>query len=296
MNNELLTYLPIAAVVVAGAVYAYKHRKIADIDVPVPAQLRQDILYGYYGTMDDQAALTKDYTNLLWEAQFQGMEKAADSILTASKFTVLDVANQVMLRFAESGRNYKINPFAEGNLRILFDYLENKGALKYVKVLTPIDEPNTNARSTEDVQEAINVVKKITSEYHSLDGVKLGVIYAAKPATYECIEQFDYVGVDDYDSKSQIFTNGTYEGIKSRLKPGAKTIILPGGGFGQDPEPFVNFAHNNLEVGMLVPFTYLDPMVGADTWIGLGNDLNPRKQAYIDVGKTIVGLNNDKSS
>lgn len=289
MSNTL-PLIPLAVAGVVAGIYLYRHRKIEDVDVPKPTVLRKDLLYGYYGTMNTQAKDTKGFVNLLWEAQFEGIEKATQNILTASTFTVLDVANQVMIKFANSGKNYKYSMMAEKNLRELFDYMSKRGALKYVKVITPMDEPNTNVLSTEDVQQGINVVLKVAKDYPELEGVKLGVIYAAKPATYECIEQFDYVGVDDYDSKSQIFTNGTYEGIKSRLKPGAKTIILPGGGFGQDPESFVNFAHGNAEVGMLVPFTWLDPMQGADTWVGLGNDANPRKQAYIDVGKQICGL------
>lgn len=287
--------LPLISLAVAGVVagvYLYRHRKINDVDVPKPTVLRKDLLYGYYGTVGNQAKDTKGVVNLLWEAFLDGsLPKAINNILTAETFTVLDVANQVMHKFADHGRNYEFASYAEQSLRDLFTNLRLTGALKYIKVITPMDEPNTNVASKEDLQKAIDLVIRVAKEFPELDGVKLGVIYAAKPVDYWCIEQFDYVGVDDYDSKSQIFTNGTYEGIKSRLKSGAKTIILPGGGFGQDPQPFINFAHNNQEVGMLVPFTWLDPMQQADTWVGLGNDLNPRKQEYIDVGKTIIGLN-----
>lgn len=291
MANSVVPYLPLAIAGAVAGVYLYKHRKINDVTIPEPSALRKDLLYGYYGTIGGQAYDTKGFVNLLWEAQFEGIEKATQNILIAETFTVLDVANQSMVRFASSGRNYKFHTNAENNLRELFRFMSSKGALKYVKVITPMDEPNTNVLSQEDFQKSIDAVLKVAKEFPELADVKLGVIYAAKPQEYWCIEQFDFVGVDDYDSKSQIFFNGTYEGIKSRLKPGAKSIILPGGGFGQDPQPFINFAHNNQEVGMLVPFTWLDPMQQADTWVGLGNDLNPRKQAYIDVGKTIVGLN-----
>lgn len=287
--NELTPYAATAIAALVLGAYVYKHRKIADISISAPTELRKDVLYGYYGRIGNQALDTKDFTNLLWESQFEGIENASKSILDASKFTVLDVANQVMLKFADSGRNYRYSDRAESNLHECFSYLQSKGALKYVKVIVPMDEPNTNVRTIEDLQQAIDVVKKVASDYPELAGIKLGIIYAAKPTTYECIEQFDYVGVDDYEAKSQIFTNGTYAGIVARLKPGAKTILLPGGAFGQDPQPFENYTHTNKEVGILLPFTWLDPMVGADKWIGLGNNNNPRKQAYIDVGKRIVG-------
>lgn len=75
------------------------------------------------------------------------------------------------------------------------------------------------------------------------------------------------------------------------MRPDSKTILLPGGGFGQALKPFWNYAHNNKEVGMLIPFTWLDGEDPRDTWIGLGNDKNPRKQEYLDYGKIIFNLN-----
>ena len=258
-----------------------------DIDIP-PAPARTDLYYTYYGRLNEQVEETIDHVNLLWESQFEGHVASADNILKAKLPTVLDVANQVMLKFAESGKNHRLNPEAETNLRGLFNYHRLRGSLEYIKFITPMDEPNTNVRSQEDVQQAIDIIRKVAADFPELNGLKFVCIYAAKPETYECISEFDYVGVDDYDLKSQIFVNGTYGHLRSKLRSDQKTIILPGGAFGQNPHPFENFANGNSEVGMVIPFVWFGPMQPADKWVGIRDDVN-QKMIYTLLGKRITG-------
>lgn len=268
----------------------YKRTHIHDISILQPSKLRTDLLYGYYGCLNDQAKETLDHTNLLWESQFQGQEKASENILTSKTFTVLDIAPQIMLKFAESGRNYKIHPDAESRLKVLFDYLQGTGALQYVKAIYPMDEPNTNVRSEDDLKTGIDIIRKVAANYPELTGFKLLVIYAAAPETFECFSEFDYVGVDDYDNKSQIFVNGTYGHLRSKLDLNRqKTILLPGGAFGQDPTPFMNFAHTNSEVGMVVPFVWFNGFNPNDKWTGIREPNNLLKSSYVFYGKQLTG-------
>lgn len=276
-------------IAIAVAVYLYKKRPIKDIDVPVPAVLRTDLLYGYFGTLRNQVDDTIGDVNLLWECMFEGHITATENILKMRLPTILDVQTRVLRKFAESGKNYEYNPDAVENMRALFEWLKKYNALQYIKAVVPIDEPNTNAKSEEDLQKAIDAIRLVAAEYPELADLKLCTVYAAKPTPFTLLDQFDWVGVDDYDSKSQIFVNGTYAELRKSLNKDQRTIILPGGAFGQDPVPFVNIAHTYPEVIAVVPFVYFGPMVPADTWVGIGDDKNPLKSTYRAVGRALIG-------
>lgn len=260
--------------------YAYKNRQIPDIDLPIIDNRK--IYFGYYGRIENQVAETRDHTNLLWESQFEGHEKASEAILAAKMDTLLDVHVQL---FNNSTKDTKFTLHADcaNNLRNLFNYLRSTGALKYVKVLYPVDEPNTMMESPTDLLQGIRTLKVVAGEFEELKNVKYAVIYAAKPESYTCHEEYDYIGVNDYQFKSQIFINGTYDSIK---KLGKQTFIVPGGAFGQDPQPFLNFANANPEVAAIIPFVWFGPQVPADKWIGI-RDQGIRRQAYIDIGKQL---------
>lgn len=278
----------IAILLILIVAYQWKHRAVHDIDVPTPDGFRHDLLYGYYGTMGDQVAWTKGCVNLLWECQFEGWQKAADNMASAGLPTLLDVANQLFHRIADHGKNYAVHPTAEQNLRDLFDYLKVRGVLQHVEYLYPLDEPNTNCATPQDLLKAIGVARKVAAEYTELAGIMFAVVYADSPRSFTCIEQFDRVGVNNYEAKSGILLDG-YQDLLMAKRPDAETILLPGGAFGQDPTPFMNWAHSHKEVAMVAPFTWLGPMVPADEWVGLGNPENPRHQQYLDIGRSICG-------
>lgn len=281
-------YYALIIVLILIVAYQWKHRTVRDIDVPTPAKHRDDLLYGYYGTMDDQVAWTRGCVNLLWECQFQGWVKAADNMASAGLPTLLDVANQCFHRIADHGKNYAVHPTSEQNLRDLFNYLKSRGVLHQVEYLCPLDEPNTNCATPQDFLAGIMACRKVAAEYTELAGIRFAVVYAAYPASFTCIEQFDLVGVDDYEAKSTLLMN-VYQDLLMAKRPDAKTILLPGGAFGQDPTPFMNWAHSHREVALVAPFTWLGPMVPADKWVGLGNPENPRHQQYLDIGRSICG-------
>lgn len=283
------------ALFVLYRIYKAKHPTFDDIVVPPPAVYRKDLYFGYFGAYDDQATETLGSVNLWWECGFQGEAKAISNILTAKVATVLSCGDPYLYeRFQPSGRNWRVKADAETLLRGHFQALRAAGALQYVKVVVPFDEPNTNV-AVGEFQKGIDVVKKVAAEFSELADLKLATIYAFEPTPYDCIEQMDFVGIDDYSQKSAILTNGAYGALKAMLRPDQKTILVPGGCFGQDPTPFVNFAESNPEVAAVLGFVWFKAPTPADVdaikghpWVGIGETGNPLKETYLAAGKTVI--------
>lgn len=284
-----MNYIVVIIAIILIVAYWYTHRKISDANIPAPATERHDLLFGYYGCVGDQVRETAGCVNILWECQFGGPDEAATNIFTAKMPTVLDLANQLFEKFQPAGRNYRFRVDAESRLMGLFKFMQANGSLSYVKGLVPMDEPNTNVQSDVDLMAAINTIRKVAAQFPELQDSKLVCIYAAKPDVYPCIKEFDWVGFDDYDMKSQIFVNGQYANLVKQKRPDAQTILLPGGAFGQDLTPFLNFAHSNMEVGAIVAFTWFGPREAADTWVGIGSEANPRRLQYVNEGRKLIG-------
>lgn len=267
-----------------GGLLIYSRRS-KDITVPTPAKLRTDLYYGYYGCDQGQALEVRGHTNLHWESQFNGMAQAATDIYTMGCATVLDVMPQLFEKVAQSGRNYALKVGAADELRALFSYLRIRGALHYVKGIVPIDEPNTNCRSASELAAACDIIRRVADEFPELLGFRLGVIYAASPEPFDCIQLFDVVGVNDYEEKSSILT-GVYQRLLAAKRPDARTILLPGGAFGQDPTPFVNWAHSDEAVIAIVPFVWFGPREPRDTWVGIRDHVLRSK--YEETGRALI--------
>lgn len=218
------------------------------------------------------------------ESQFQGPDVAVDNIRKANMDTALDVMFQVYERVPNDSESV-VRVDAEQRLRDFFTFLRNNGVLNRVKILYPADEPNNTVLNLEEIQKGVLIVRKVAAEFPDLDGVKLAVIYAADK-DFIGKELFDYVGFDDYDKKSHVLVNEQYQKLKRELLPHQKIILVPGGAYGQDPTPFVNFAHANPEVGIVMPFLWYD-----DPWNNvkaLGIRSGVLKQAYINAGHKVI--------
>lgn len=277
--------LAIVGIVILYFIKLYK--TVPQAVIPEPAVKRTDLYYGYYGCVGDQALQVKDHTNLHWESQFDGVGPTVDNILLMNRATVLDVGPQMFIRVDDHGKNWVYNPQAVPALWSLFDNLRAHGVLDRVKVLIPMDEPNINVATPQDLLRAINTIRLVAGNFTELVGFKLACIYAAKPESFTCIERFDYVAVDDYGEGTNIFTNGTYDALVAAKRPDAKTFIIPGGAFGQDPKPFLNFAHSHPEVAAVIPFCWFGPREPKDKWVGIG--VGPLRGAYVMAGKELVG-------
>jgi hypothetical protein len=258
-----------------------------DITVVAPTTWRTDLLYGYYGCRGDQIAETRDHVNLFMESLFEGPDKAISNILSAGMTTMIDVSWYLFV-WTPDGSGRTLRPDAETSLRGYFQALSDAGALRYVRYIYPIDEPN-NVTDIDNLTSAIALIKKLAAEFPELNGYKLAVIYAAdKPFIGQ--EMFDLVGFDDYAEKSSILV-GQYVALKRSLKPGQKTILVPGGTFLQDPIPFVNFAEQNHEVALVMPFVWFDGAAGRP-----GIRSNGMAVQYVAAGKSIIGVGNLKSA
>lgn len=267
MNTTLLTIL----IIIIVCVWFLVKWKPAPQQAVIPAPLtkRTDLYYGYYGCVGDQAMEVQGHTNLHWESQFDGIGRTIDNILTMARTTVLDVGPQLFTKIAEHGKNYAFNPEGVTALRSLFGNLQAHGVLHFVKVLVPMDEPNTSVATPQDLLRAINTIQSVASEFPELEGFKLACIYAAKPWSFTCIERFDYVAVCAPEDGTSLFVDGTYHSLVTAMRPDAKTFILPYGAFGQDPTPFLNFAHSHPEVAAVISFCWFGPREPGDKWVGI---------------------------
>ena len=293
--NAMTVILLIVAIL--GVAYWYKKRPVKEIDIPAPAKLRTDLYYGYYGCevgpdvegrLQNQPLETKSHVNFFWEAQFNTPEDTVNNILFMKLPTILDVTNNAFSRTTTSGRSFTCRPDAEVLLTELFKRLQDAGALKYVVGICPVDEPNINTTEGE-LRKAIGVIETVAARFSDLSGFKFTWAYAAMPETYDCIDKVHWVATNDYEKLNTIFdgADGAYNKLVRQLKPHQRTFIIPGGAFGQNPEPFVNFAHSHPEVIAIVPFCWFGRREKADTWIGIGNPLNGRMQQYIEAGLKI---------
>lgn len=252
-----------------------------DIVVPTPTRYRNDLMYGYFGCLDNQVFETKDQINLLMECNWNGLSGCIANIKSAQKPTMLDVSWYVFTTTAK-GDGRIVRQDAESMLTNYFNSLQASGVLEYVKILYPMDEPNNVVTTEAEFIKGINLIRKVASSYRELSGAKYAVIYATdKP--YMAIGEFDYAGFDDYDNRSSVLKTW-YPMLLNQLKPWQKTILVPGGQspWKQDPTPFVNFAEENLEVGMVLPFIWADV---PDS--GKGIRSNGMAAQYTAAGKTI---------
>lgn len=271
----------LAAAILIGVILYRKYRTFSDIIVNAPATKRTDLYYGYFSCLDNQVAETKDHVNIFMDSQFDGPDKCIQNILDAQMDTILDIQYQL---FEKSANILVIRPNAEQILTDFLNLLKLKGALKFVKIIYVADEAN-NTTTLEMLSESLKITKTVVAKFSELADIKYGMIYAAdKPFIGQ--ELFDYIGFDDYDKKSTVLVN-QYEILKKSLLPGQKTILVPGGAYGQDPMPFVNFAEANSEVGILMPFLWFDDKNGSVGALGIRSNAN--KQSYIDAGKFITG-------
>lgn len=252
-----------------------------DIDVPAPDVWRTDLLYGYFGCMDDQVTETKKHINLFMESNWMGLHGAISNILSAQLPTILDVSWYVF-NDTPTGDKRTVRGNAAAMLHGYFTDLARASALRYVRYLYPMDEPNNTVLDEAELMKAIELIDRVASEYTEIRNAKLAVIYATdKP--YIGLDAFDFVGIDHYDVFSRILLE-PYQLLRNQMRPGQQTILVPGGQspWKQDPLPFLNFAERNSEVGMLLPFLWCD--LPGDQGIRSNN----MAMKYVGAGRKVI--------
>lgn len=294
MNNIVL-YAMIAIGLGAFGYFLWKLRQWGDIDIQLPVVLRNDLLFGYYGSVERTWQQVKDNVNLYWYFNFYPQEQFIEEIRQARpemKF-VVDIAPHLTERVqVEEGKTKLIcSKDAEENLRAFFLKMQDAGVLHRFTYLYPVDEPQLNMYDAQEHLKMLEVAKKVAAEFPELKNVRWLVIYVAKRDFWN-IDHYDVVGVDQYEQKSEILTNGEHARLLKVKLPHQKTILVPGCGFGQNPDPFVAYAHSySNEVEIVAPFLWFeftDPKNKDADFTGLENAKEDFREKWINAGWKVM--------
>lgn len=270
--KKLLLTLTLALVACGGGGYSTQDRK--------------DLLYGYYGTYGEQVAEVKDQTNLHWEAFFQGDEVAFANIAQADKFTVLDLGR---IWERTSPVQLALRDDAAQVLRGLFDTMRARQLLGKVRMVVPIDEPNLPENQVcSEVENAVLIIRAVAGEYSELEGVKVGVIFYVNNNQPFCtLAPFDVLGFDKYSEGDKILRKGgRMDQLLDALRSDQRAMLVPGGSYGQVPEPFMQYAEQHSQVWMVIPFLWWYPDHGET--IPSIRDMPLMREAYTAAGRSVV--------
>lgn len=194
-------------------------------------------LFWYYGSFQNQLEETKGHVDIYhvcpWEGDVCGKVKAAG-----------EAGLQVMLTGPDAGHE----------LIITLEKLSKLDLLKYVKYLYVQDEPNLGNAPN------IRAVKSLVKQFEF--DPKYVVIYSGQNSNYIDIEEYDFVGVDDYYAKEGVLNTKVLD-LRKRLNDRQKLVLVPGGcsPYRQDPTPFYKRAMEDDKIGMVCAFTWFDPQV-----------------------------------
>ena len=269
----------------------YQEWRESDIKIPRPKELRKDLLYGYYGCLDNeldgkpsnQIDETKDHVNLLWEFNYKPLDAIIADIRKAATYTVIDFQSCLFTQVSSGVNIFKET--AEADLRVWLDRMRQEDVLKYVKGLVAIDEPNLNT-TKEYLLKALAVMRKVVPDYPELNEAKYFCIFSGFKDFF-CVDEFDVVGLDKYFRKSSILAKGDlHDKLRSQAKKDARFLLVVGGSYSQDPTPFINYAHSHQDVIMIVCFLWGDAKDGDELIPGI-RSLSV-KEAYVQAGLSIV--------
>ena len=299
--------LTLAALLVAAVILFFAYTRWIplyyarrDIVVHEPALKRSDLKFGYYGSLRDQVAETRDHVNLFWPFQFEGTEKLIADIRAAALPTVLDVGLQLTER--NRGGKSVLREHGEARLREFLIRLELEGVLHHVIGLTVGDEPNSQFESLLEWTRANDTLRLVLREFPSLSGVKVVTLLNGAAPMDLWVPHADLVGFDCYSRRASIFQtaswwppkwDGEYTRLRKMLRPDQRTFLVPGGGkardvYEQDPTPFINAAHTFPEVWAVVPFLWPSTADGDNHITGI-RDIPAMRDAYTAAGRKIVG-------
>jgi len=244
------------------------------------ATVRNNLQFGYFGSVGDQPRDTRDHVNVYFDMGFDGLQATIDSINYMQMSTILGVQRQLF------DSNNRLLLDGEQRLRDYFTALKPSGVLQYVTYLYPLDEPDILNTPASEVVEAARVTRKVASEFGITQ--HLFVIYGAS-FTFPASDSFDLIAFDNYSEGIKIFTNGDYDKLKAVRKPYQKIALIPGGAgpWLQDPIPFYNVLNNDLDVQMIIAFVWFDSTLPAQGYTS-GIRSNVRRPDYCRVGKLIT--------
>jgi hypothetical protein len=218
-----------------------------------PSALRTDLLFGYYGAVNETIPEVAGHVNLAWV-----MGWGSNGAWLENVATQLTQARQHGIRHIVLGIPQAYNASAESDVRYVFESLVVRGLLDDIVALYPIDEPDGAHKSDAQVTAANATLRRVMASFPQLEQTKLAVIYTAgnqRPG----IASYDWVGFDDYDRGCIALDNG-YPALKAQLRPDQRLMIVPGGAdpWRQDPACFFAKAQLDQQVIAIVPFIWFD--------------------------------------
>ena len=275
--------ITILIIIAALTMFAY-HRYMPYHGDKFPGT-RQTLYYGYYGDQALQYNEVKDHVNLVWiaawdrhpqtwvDCQFDRITQAAQD----NKRVVIMMTNHAYL-------NAKINQPALDELDQLMDRLNQADLIKHVVAIYPVDEPEPQGITTEEIMQCNSLIRSMLKKYPGTRDIALAVFYTGSE-DYVGIEHYDWIGFDEYHVGTRALA-AKYGRMVERLRNDQRTMIIPGGcdKWRQDPKPFVDFALKNPRVIALVPFIWIDNADPGNTDLGQGIRSNGMAELYRAAG------------
>lgn len=250
--------------------------------VPAPVPTRSGLVFAYYGDLASTVEEVKDHATHVWA---WGRGEGGWQKNTLERLHQARSAGLGVVLYPEVLHGPLEPAIAE--LRAFLQSADAEGLLPWIDVIYTGDEPDVNDRSDAEVRTINAAVRSLLAEFPALAGVQLAVIYGVHG--YPGIDTFDWVGVDSYDEREAIFTNGRYADLKRRLRGDQRVILVPGGAdpWRQMPSEFERVAHTDPQVIAVVPFLWIDTPPEWGVGNGRGIRSNPTREAYRMVGKRI---------
>lgn len=223
--------------------------------------------YGYYLTIGNQFAETRDHVNLLWLDDRRHTPAELAHYTRQGKACVVDVAGCLF-----DGR--ALRPDAAERLAALRTYIAEHGDTDAVQMLVPCDEPNLPETAVAHLlPEAVRIMRDVWP------GALVGCIYY-NDGKFPHLDLFNVAGFDDYSAGAGIFDKprwweriklllgkfvrrGSYLRFVRRLRPDQRTLLVPGGAYGEPPERWVAEALQRHEVWGVVPFLWASNVDGS---------------------------------
>lgn len=280
---QFLIALACIALAVFGY-YLYCKHVWGDVSIPMPAMLRTDLHFCYYLSMPGQMVQVADHTDLCWYAQFYKPGQLRDELAGHAHGLVVDCTPQ-LFTYSDKAQ-YVASDTARASIAAFFAELHSLGLLSRVRYLVTIDEPNINCASEDELRQALSILKAEAAQWPELAGVQYLCIYGEKANKLWCLDQFDIVGVDCYSQRSETLTRGSHADLMRALLPHQQALVIPGAAYGQDPAPFVAYAHANPRVWGVVPFIWSHVSSSADkeAWTGLEKQGTEAQERYRQAG------------
>jgi hypothetical protein len=190
------------------------------------------VLYGYYGSWDYTVSETQDHATCQWASGWgtgpaeESTKRVIARLREARAANAPCVILPVDMAYAPALPDLADR---EKVLRGFFAELEDAGLIdSRITALYPMDEPDINVPKGEPEVLATNaMIRKVAAEFAFIPNIPLAVIYTTQ-GKWTGIQSFDWVGFDDYGAGSGVLHNSTWSGMKQRLRPEQRIILVPG--------------------------------------------------------------------